>query len=113
MKAQKENTKLIAEFMGLKKSDRLYKDHFTYVGDDIKKAGFPFTSIMGNCMDELPFETSWDWLMPVVDKICNICFADTEQKTAAPEYFYKIRDCVPYIHQTYKAVIEFIKYYNY
>jgi len=111
MEPQEENTKLIAEFMGLKQSDELYKDHFTYVGDDIKKAGLPFENIMGNCMHKLPFNTSWDWLMPVVKKCYNnMDVADGQDTDVVGDISYASLDCD--INKTYKAVIEFIKYYN-
>ena len=88
---KKENT-LIAEFM----------QKFT--------SGFGLYDYNGNHykMDELQFHTSWDWLMPVVEKILDISFQDEGDA----EDFYSIRDCMPDINHTYKAVVEFIKYYN-
>jgi len=61
--------KLIAEFMGVKMSEELCKGSPTFVGGDLIKAGLPFKTIMGNCIDNPPFDKSWDWLMPVVLKI--------------------------------------------
>ena len=58
------------------------------------------------------YHTSWDWLMPVLSKILDITFSDDEKETSDSEYFYNIRDCVPDINHTYKAIIEFIKTYN-
>jgi len=49
-----EDNKLIEEFMGVEKENGLYL--FTTPMDDYKT-------------DTLYFDTSWDWLMPVVDKI--------------------------------------------
>jgi|TARA_R110001606_G_scaffold3111_1_gene13461 hypothetical protein len=58
----KDNNKLIAEFMGLsiKEGVCYYTD-----ADDM----FP----MGIEVEEpyLPYHTSWDWLMPVIEKIEN------------------------------------------
>ena len=82
--------KLIAEFMGLEKENGLYL--FTTPMDDYKT-------------DTLYFDTSWDWLMPVVEKILDISFQDEGDA----EDFYSIRDCMPDINHTYKAVVEFIK----
>ena len=48
------DNKLIAEFMGVEKENGLYL--FTTPMDDYKT-------------DALYFDTSWDWLMPVVQKI--------------------------------------------
>jgi len=57
--------------------------------------------------EEMKYHESWDWLMPVIDKILDISFFNGE-----PEDFYSIRDCIPQIRNTYKAVVEFIKLYN-
>jgi len=54
----KENNKLIAEFMGMKLGD----DKTMYY-DDAENLHPPTP------VDELKFHTSWDWLMPVVEKI--------------------------------------------
>ena len=55
-----EGNKLIAEFMGAKWS---------------KSSGYEFSmfaSAYSNCGKTLKFYSSWDWLMPVVEKIENI-----------------------------------------
>jgi len=109
-----ENNKLIAEFMGVKESDELYKGHPTFVGDHLRRAGLPFHSIMGNCIDNPPFHSSWDWLMPVVKKIREVVneklsFADFDDHRGLEQrlnpYTYNIKS----IH---KGVVEFIKWYN-
>lgn len=87
-----DNNKLIAEFMGLVVSDR---DNYT-------------SELHTNVDADLKYHTSWDWLMPVVDKILDISFQDEGDA----EDFYSIRDCMPDINHTYKAVVEFIKQYN-
>ena len=79
-----ENNKLIAEFMEY--PDLGTKGDFSY----------------------LNYHTSWDWLMPVVEKILDISFQDEGD----PEDFYSIRDCIPDRNHTYKAVVEFINQYN-
>ena len=83
----KEN-KLIAEFMGLKRYG--YKDENYLV---LNKHLSP---------EQLPYHTSWDWLMPVVQKCYKI---DNE------EGFDSLVDAVSTldIDGTYKAVVEFIK----
>ena len=62
----KKENKLIAEFMGMEESNGEYYKRIYNSGDWIP-------------LDELKFDTSWDWLMPVVEKCydngaedCNI-----------------------------------------
>jgi hypothetical protein len=86
-----ENNKLIAEFMGMKYSDeRSFNDgEWTHSVKSLSK-----------------FETSWDWLMPVVIKVggnANLLGA--------------MRNLRPYgvlrtIEDTHQAVVEFIKIHN-
>ena len=91
------NNKLIAEFMGLsiKEGVCYYTD-----ADDM----FP----MGIEVEEpyLPYDKSWDWLMPVVEKCLDVSNDDNI------EDFYSIQNVVPNIEATYQAVVEFIKEYN-
>ena len=122
-----ENNKLIADFMGVEKENGLYL--FTTSMDDYKT-------------DTLYFDTSWDWLMPVVEKIEGIGVKDGN----STDYYdvWIMPDCVriglqsnekePLIivnksevvgsinHEvhsfedkkkaTYQAVVEFIKWNN-
>jgi hypothetical protein len=115
-----EGNKLIAEFMGgFQKEDQMYiPDHEA----ECYKA---------NC---LAYDSSWDWLMPVVEKIENL---STPLKTGDNFYFRMIiiKDTVyieqrnsrlskwePMIYLTdtkrtkikavWLALVEFIKWYN-
>ena len=81
----KDNT-LIAEFMGLNIDRGVQSDYMEH---------------------ELKYHNSWDWLMPVIQKIMDISFFNGD-----PEDFYSIRNSIPQIRNTYKAVVEFIKQYN-
>ena len=85
-----ENNKMIAEFMGYRIADDQFKDENGFWND---------TGV---------FETSWDWLRPVVDRILDLSFQDEGNE----DDFYKVRDCMPSIIQTYNAVVEFINQYN-
>ncbi len=78
-----ENNKKIADFLG--------KDHE-----------------LNQCISAPQFHTSWDWLMPVVDRILDLSFQDEGNE----DDFYKVRDCMPSIIQTYNAVVEFINQYT-
>jgi len=78
--------KLIAEFMGVD-----YVDVDTYLEDN----------------KELQYHTSWDWLMPVLDKIKEMrCLPDDHDESFS--WVCKSSD----IEAEYNAVVEFIKQYN-
>ncbi len=90
-----KDNKLIAEFMGLSIKEGVC--YYTDV-DDM----FP----MGIEVEEpyLPYHTSWDWLIPVVQKIEEECEGVPQQLLDISFY-----DEVGDVHQ---AVVEFIKTYN-
>ena len=102
-----EGNKLIAEFMGYEpriQSWRGMKDNTTY---KINERWFPNWT--------LQYHTSWDWLMPVVEKICEIDNqADVEfallRNSANLEIFKTSILC--HIDGVYERVIQFIKWYN-
>ena len=75
------NNKLIAEFMGVK-----------------------YPMLKGS---DLQYDTSWDWLMPVVQK----CF-DTQQPEEGQHYFINESLLTMDIEVVYDRVVEFIKTYN-
>lgn len=85
----KEN-KLIAEFMGFHRTEKGY-----IVG------GFGDGTF--GLAEELHFHTSWDWLIPVVEK----CFQEDGKH-------YVINDALLTINidEVYEAVVKFIKEYN-
>jgi hypothetical protein len=91
-----QDNKLIAEFMGVPQGKHT---HFMVE---------PFALESYADVDDLKYDASWDWLMPVLSKILDLSFQDDGDA----EDFYSIRDCVPDINHTYKAVVEFIKTYN-
>ena len=69
----------------------------------------------GNCFDELLFDKSWDWLMPVVDKIENETSTtfniENDNVHISGDFKLSIFEHSK-IESVYKAVVEFIKYYN-
>ena len=89
-----EDNKTIAEFMGMQ-----YGDDGTMCYDDAENT-HPPTSI-----DSLAFKTSWDWLIPVVQKCYKI---DNEQGFDALVDAVSTLD----IDGTYSAVVEFINTNN-
>jgi hypothetical protein len=98
-----ENNKLIAEFMGYK----------TY-----KMNGYLNVEYADNnhrTIQDTHYHTSWDWLMPVVEKIQKLYEECMDYNNQMPEdYYYKVLDkgiSTPR-EIIYKAVVEFIKQYN-
>jgi hypothetical protein len=93
-----ENNKLIAEFMGLS-----IKEGVCYYTDEDDM--FP----MGIEVEEpyLPYDDSWDWLMPVVKK----CREESNAEDSHWEsVYYSLEGCD--IDVTYQSVVNFIKWYN-
>ena len=71
-------------------------------------------------LNELKYHSSWDWLMPVIEKIERLGYAVNiyeqecrifEDRTIKPKY-KKITYELTKIEAVYKAVVEFIKWYN-
>jgi len=93
-----DSNKLIAEFWGMKLGD----DKSVFY-DDAENL-HPPTSV-----DELQFHTSWDWLMPVIEK-CLVGEAEQSEEisnTTIKNIYESI--CNQDISFAYKSVIQFIK----
>lgn len=107
-----EGNKLIAEFMGW-----IYVDEYSHWYDPKWER---YTHLI--------YHTSWDWIVPVLQKISEIFKIDTENKT--PDYnktggivtwttpmmtqYMKINFGIRNldISKVYSEVVEFIKWYN-
>ena len=111
-----EGNKLIAEFMGVKPVDGFYN------GWELHKAGLPFSyGAMGNGTSDPKFHSSWDWLMPVVEKVESLGFETSIYHLPQVLNTVKIisgrNDVIGVnrktkIEATWLAVTEFIKWYN-
>ena len=113
--------KLIAEFMGYKLA-RCNSGFAWDIGESIpsKDHLFPIQGVL-HTGRELKFHSSWDWLMPVVEKIrfnefvenfnINIT-CDVFIEGEFPEIEIYCDNKVSTLEATYKAVVEFIKWYN-
>ena len=94
-----KTNKIIAEFMGIDSfKDSLASLHQGKINVDV------------DVYEQAQYNTSWDWLMPVVQKIgddyYNTPFDETYSKlTEQYENIWTIED-------TYRAVVEFIKNQN-
>lgn len=117
-----ENNKLIAEFMGYVPC-RLFNDDSYIKAEwlerhnnndtwDLPDGVKPYLSM------PIQYNTSWGWLMPVVEKIESLGYIFQIWNSSA-EYFKPFEaimatnyDGETKIEGTYKAVIAFINYYN-
>ena len=100
----RNSNKLIALFMG---NELVVED---YYGINIIK----FTN--GKLLDiaELKYHISWDWLIPVINKIYDLSeyyIYKYETQTFYSEGGIEIN--TKYIEETYKDVIEFIEWFNF
>jgi hypothetical protein len=121
----KESNRLIAEFMGVKPIKES-PDIYTY-------SDMPWISVredspekvMDAITEYVKYDKEWNWLMPVVEKIsgyyhkteigsdeesdyCRIIIYDEDNV-----YIEEIFECgLNTLEATYKAVIEFILWYN-
>jgi len=130
-----EGNKLIAEFMGA----TLFLERWR-VQDENRK--YTVEQPLANFLlmaknEELKFHTSWDWLMPVVEKIVKYVYEEEEQDggfgkvivkhrphprtfgmiSQEEKFMVRFNRCAMYdadtlIEATWLAVIDFIKWYN-
>ena len=116
-----ENNILIAEFLGEKKQPFNFPQHGTLrLNGEFKTEFFS---------EQLKFHSNWNWLMEVVEKIekttCSKLFFSFEIKKDSVSLFYSHIDDLEKqvemyfewgqktkIDNTYKVVVEFIKWYN-
>ncbi|MCP3682376.1 MAG: hypothetical protein GY861_06760 [bacterium] len=103
-----ENNKLIAEFMGMQHTDIGWYDNEETL------------QLQNNTFDELQFYESWDWLMPVVEKIENLgyeFFIVENRVEVSHNTDHSIETIIDLTSRskrdaTYDAVVEFINQYN-
>lgn len=101
-----ENNKTIAEVIKTQQNNKMIAEFMEVVFHDDENQYYNADGLhIGNT---LQYHESWNWLMPVVEKILDISFQDENDA----EDFYSIRDCIPDINHTYKAIVEFINKYN-
>lgn len=106
----KEGNRVIAEFMGMKRHN-----HASYITWEHEKGKHIFESV-------LQYNSSWDWLMPVVEKIESLGYifamqsntvVITSPKSKKPHYknLYK-NDGIKKIECVFIAIVAFINWYN-
>lgn len=113
------NNKLIAEFMGWKKVFGKYEIPYfkRFISSKLKTAN-QFTT------EEMLFNTSWDWIMPVLEKISEIKFINIRVdlspnvKDCLIEAKFKEENKLFYcvekntLESFYKTIIKFLIWYN-
>ena len=122
-----ESNKLIAEFMGRIKTFDIV-DNDTYRGEVTLSKGlveeqieseishfedrYSITSIA--IEENLQYHTSWDWLMPVVEKCLEKHNNLIDGRDVIDTLYPTIAQALQVVSrkETYKAVVEFIKQYN-
>ena len=113
------NNKLIAQFMGFPQQSDVVDDRTTayYIGDVIKATN-ENNQNEDNVFhpDDMMFDSSWDWLMPVIDKISGIknwsINATLEWLSASEFNIQQESDGFYTMEDVYLAVVEFIKLTN-
>lgn len=101
-----ESNKLIAEFMGAR---------FRHLENiDVHQYNFGRTDGSWKTNKDMKYHSSWDWLMPVVRKIVELCCDETNDDLFESDYYTSILETVSLaiIEDAYKVVVEFIKWYN-
>ena len=111
----KTDNELIAEFMGMHKADSdkiLLTPDFVMIDKECKYWG----------VNQLEYDTSWDWLHPVIDKIEKLM-----PHITIPDDLQNLKEgnhgCEKYIDvislpicstidEAYTEVVKFIKWYN-
>jgi hypothetical protein len=106
----KTNNKLIAEFMGLE-----VKNQIVFANEKIKT--YNERTLHGYNISMASYDSSWDWLMPVIEKISSEeSKFDFSIPNSGPSFqaFHKILSNTINVKITdlYLDVIEFIKWYN-
>jgi len=97
-----ENNKSIAEIIYQRKSNKMIAEFMKH-----SHPLLPSRSTINYLAEDLEYDNDWNWLMTVVEKIKNIAVEDENI-----EVFYEVANHIPDRHETYNAVLEFIKEYN-
>jgi len=96
-----ENNKLIAEFMGMTYSDpndNSVMIQMTPQGNEVVP------------IESMQYHTSWDWLIPVVQKCRLESRCEYDEDDNWNEIHWSLEECN--LDKTYKAVVQFIKEQN-
>lgn len=112
------NNKLIAEFIGMQKTD------IGWVDNKEQLSQYIYDEAGGNVHDILYFDKSWDWIMSVIEYIetlkYNTLISDFQTQISFNGLDNIQRNVVNIfsnkeftkLEEVYKAIVEFILWYN-
>ena len=119
---QRESNKLIAEFMGAKYTKGWSESTNPMYHFEIKPSFHPdYWHTFDFQIDHMLYHSSWDWLMPVVDKIESLGFSThiihTKSVGSLMHIINYITDVITTkgenkIEVVYTNVVKFIKWFN-
>ena len=101
-----KTNKLIAEFMGFTQEKNI-----GWYDNDMLMSQNVYDTNNGNCFDELLFDQSWDWLMPVVVKLFDDEYNEFD---GVGDLSFRLNDTLleTNLDSLYSIVVEFIKNQN-
>ena len=107
-----KNNQMIAEFMNciIKKMGDTLHGHAIYAIPTTKYYEFPEEDYKGYRVEFLKYHSSWNWLMPVVEKIVpphGQVLDGIKYQTAVVDALGTAR-----IEKVYDVVVEFIRWHN-
>ena len=104
-----ENNKLIAEFMGLD-----WDEVVEQCKSNLYESGYRDNLIINNPEYWVCYNSSWDWIMPIVGKIESLENNLSEETIEDFRQFQKVLSLPIYskIGAVYSVCVEFIKCYN-
>ena len=102
---------LIAEFMGLETPFNEISDATLYTYKGIEEAS-AITFVVDVELHEMRYHLSWDWLMPVINKIRSMDSTYEVEEVGKYDWDNEISHYEFDLELTYESVIKFIKEYN-
>lgn len=101
-----KDNKLIAEFMGFTQEKNI-----GWYDNDMLMSQNVYDTNNGNCFDELLFDQSWDWLMPVVVKLFDDEYNEFD---GVGDLSFRLNDTLleTNLDSLYSIVVQFIKNLN-
>ena len=109
--SNQENNKIIAEFMGLELEETL-EGLFVYARKEQSPIKLNDIRTEFYEVHELQYHISWDWLMPVVERIKDMNYTIKHIDRKALGQIDNVLTCDLRRENLYDAIVEFINEYN-